>query len=64
MKYRPPLHSKHYHVGKGWLCFVMLKPPCISLTIELSGDGKRWELALCCIIFAITYQWDNMEVIK
>ena len=62
MKWRPPLQSKQYCIGKGWLHFAILKLPCFALTIELSGNGKKWGLALCLIIFAVVYEWDNMEV--
>ena len=57
MRWRKPLQTRWFLVGRGHLCFAILKPPCFSLTAELAGDGKEWEFAICLLFFALMYKW-------
>ncbi|KKN75191.1 hypothetical protein LCGC14_0383500 [marine sediment metagenome] len=56
---RKPIQSRWFHIGKGYLCFAILRPPAFAVTIELRDSKESWEIAVSIISFSIVYQWNK-----
>ena len=56
---RKPIQSRWFHIGKGYLCFAILRPPAFAVTIELRDSKESWEIVVSIISFSIVCQWNK-----